>query len=105
MDDSQATSLEQIRAFLAGSEELLFAGGREEVYRWVEQTLVRYRYARLRRPEKGLLRQYLARMTGLSRAQVTRLITGFGDAVVALIRTWGQKWVSFDWAHRSRSAK
>jgi hypothetical protein len=42
MDDTQAISLEQIRAFLAGSEELWFAGQRrEEVYAWVEKTLVR----------------------------------------------------------------
>jgi transposase InsO family protein len=75
MDDSGATSLEQIRAFLAGSGEVQFAGvRREEVYSWIERTLVRQEYARLDRPGKGLVRRYLTRMTGLSRAQVTRLI-------------------------------
>ena len=79
MDDSEATSLEQIRAFLAGSGEVRFAGQRrEEVYGWVEKTLVRHQYASLDRPGKGLVRRYIARMTGLSRAQVTRLITGYG---------------------------
>ena len=78
MDDSEATSLEQIRAFLAGSGEMRFAGQRrEEVYAWTEGTLVRHEYAGLRRQEKGLLRRYIARMTGLSRAQVTRLIAGY----------------------------
>jgi hypothetical protein len=80
MDDSEAGSLEQIRAFLAGSGEVRFAGQRrEETYAWVEQTLVRQQYAGLDKPGKGLIRQYIARMTGLSRAQVTRLITGYGD--------------------------
>jgi hypothetical protein len=80
MDDSQTTSLEQIRAFLACSEEGRFAGAKtDEVYRWVEQTLVRHEYASLRQPEKGLMRRYIARMTGLSRAQVRRLITGYGQ--------------------------
>jgi transposase InsO family protein len=79
MDDSEAGSLEQIRAFLAGSGEVRFAGqGREEVYGWVEQTLVRQQYASLDKPGKGLVRRYIARMTGLSRAQVTRLITAYG---------------------------
>jgi len=79
MDDSQATSLEQIRAFLAGSGEVRFAAQkREEVYGWVERTLVRHLYATLTRPEKGLVRRYIARMTGLSRAQITRLITSHG---------------------------
>jgi len=78
MDDSEATSLEQIRAFLAGSGEVRFAGQRrEEVYAWTERTLVRHQYASLGRREKGLVRRYVARMTGLSRAQVTRLIAGY----------------------------
>lgn len=75
MDDSEAISWEQIQAFLAGSGQVRFAGQRrEEVYGWVEKTLVRHQYASLARPDKGLVRRYLARMTGLSRAQVTRLI-------------------------------
>ena len=79
MDDSEAGSLEQIRAFLAGSGGVRFAGQRrEEVYGWVEQTLVRQQYASLNRSGKGLVRSYIARMTGLSRAQVTRLITAYG---------------------------
>jgi transposase InsO family protein len=78
MNDSETTSLEQIRAFLAGSAPVQFSGQRrEEVYVWVEKTLVRHEYAGLDRPGKGLVRCYLARMTGLSRAQVTRLITGY----------------------------
>ena len=81
MDDSEARSLEQIRAFLAGSGEVRFAGQRrEEVYGWVEQTLVRHQYASVDRPGKGLVRTYIARMTGLSRAQVTRLITAYRNS-------------------------
>ena len=61
MDDSEAGSLEQMRAFLAGSGEVRFAGQRrEEVYGWVEKTLVRHQYASLVRPGKGLVRRYIA---------------------------------------------
>ena len=78
MDDSEAMSLERIQAFLAGSGEVRFTGqSREEVYGWVEGTLVRREYASLDRPSKGLVRRYIARMTGLSRAQVTRLISAY----------------------------
>jgi transposase InsO family protein len=76
MDDTEATGLEQIRAFLAGSGEVRFAGQRRaEVYAWVEKTLVRLEYSSLDKPGKGLVRRYLSRMTGLSRAQITRLIS------------------------------
>jgi hypothetical protein len=81
MDDTEATSLEQIRAFLAGSGGMRFAGQhRDEVYAWTERTLVRQQYSGLNRPEKGLVRRYIARMTGLSRAQVTRLIAGYAGS-------------------------
>lgn len=102
MDDSEATSLEQIRAFLAGSGEVRFAGQRrEEVYGWVERTLVRHQYASLDRPGKGLIRQYLARMTGLSRAQVTRLIgvyqqTGRVKAAVYQRTKFAQRYTAAD---------
>jgi len=76
MDDSEATSLEQIRVFLnASCGTVQFAGRcRKEVYAWTERTLVRHQYAGLNRMEKGLVRRYIACMTGLSRAQMTRLI-------------------------------
>ena len=68
-------SLEQIRAFLESSEEILFKGRhRAEVYAWVTRTLREQGYAAQGRAGKGLLRQYLGKMTGLSRAQVTRLV-------------------------------
>ena len=78
MDDSRATSLEQLRALVAANGVVRFAGQRrDEVYGWMERTLVRHEYAGLPRPDKGVVRLYLAQMTGLSRAQVTRLITGY----------------------------
>jgi transposase InsO family protein len=77
MDDSQAT-VEQIRALVAANSVVQFAGQRrQEVYGWVERTLVRHEYAGMPRPDKGIVRLYIAQMTGLSRAQVTRLIRGY----------------------------
>jgi hypothetical protein len=72
MDDTEASSLEQIGAFLAGSGEVRFAGQRrEEVYKWVETTLVRLEYASLAKPAKGLVRRYICRMTGLRPGRTT----------------------------------
>ena len=68
----------QIRELVSANRVVQFVGQRrEEVYGWVERTLVRHEYASLRKPDKGLLRLYIARMTGLSRAQVTRLIGAY----------------------------
>lgn len=73
-------SLERIRAFLEASEEMEFeAANRAEVYGWVTRTLVEQEYGRQGRKVKGLLRLYVGKMTGLSRAQVTRLIGRYRD--------------------------
>ncbi len=75
MQQPEKLSLEQIRAFLAGAGPVEFAGeDRKERYGWVEQTLRQHDYGRLGRAAKGLLRSYVAKMTGLSRAQTARLI-------------------------------
>ena len=69
-------SLEEIQAFLEASEEVGFRGrNRDEVYAWVNETLRGQRYQESKRSERGVVRRYIGKMTGLSRAQVTRLIT------------------------------
>ena len=56
---------------------------REEVYGFVSETLRQQRYHELKRRSRGLVRRYLEKMTGLSRAQITRLISMYleGDPV------------------------
>lgn len=78
MQQPEKLSLEQIRAFLAGASPVEFTGeGRAGRYGWVEHRLRQHDYARLGKSDKGLLRGYLAKMTGMSRAQVTRLIAQY----------------------------
>ena len=78
MENTEKLSLEQMRAFLQASQEVrLEATRREEVYGWVTGTLCHQEYWKQKRSDKGLLRRYMARMTGLSRAQVTRLIARY----------------------------
>src|SRR5690349_12501993 len=80
MDDSGKMSLEGMRAFLAAAEPVEFASqSREETYRWVDQTLRDQDYGQLGRGEKGLVRRYVGKMTGLSRAQVTRLVASYRE--------------------------
>ena len=84
MQTTERMSLEQIQAFLEGSGEVGFKGqNREEVYGWVNQTLRQQRYEELKRSKRGIVRRYVEKMTGMSRAQTTRLITVYlgGDEV------------------------
>jgi hypothetical protein len=75
---AEKLSLVEIEAFLTASDSVRFAGcGRTEIYGWVERLLCHHEYPLQGRRAKGLLRAYVERMTGLSRAQSTRLIGGY----------------------------
>jgi hypothetical protein len=65
----------QIEAFLKVSQWIRFEGEtQEQVFRWIKQPLCLRQYSKQSGQARGFLRRYLAKMTGLSRAQVTRLI-------------------------------
>jgi transposase InsO family protein len=75
MQAAERMSLEQIQALLEASEEVEFkALNKEEIYGWVNQMLQQVHYRKLKRSARGLVRRYVAKMTGLSRAQATRLL-------------------------------
>jgi hypothetical protein len=75
MDDAEKLSLEGICRFVEASEEIRFeAADRQQLYGWVERVLVGQGYAQQGKTARGLLRRYIEKMTGLSRAQVTRRI-------------------------------
>lgn len=66
-------TLEQVRAFVAGNELVSFTlTDRASAHAWMAATLCQFRYKTATRADKGVLRQYLSKVTGLSRAQVAR---------------------------------
>jgi hypothetical protein len=78
VSDSRVMTIEELAAFLKSSGTLRFRGKtRQETYAWVEKTLRQYKYTSRSRAERGLLRQYLGKITGYSPAQLTRLIAQY----------------------------
>jgi len=78
MQAGERLSLEQIRAFVEASDEVQFNGQeRGEVYAWVDRLLRQLHYRDLKRSGRGLVRRYVAKMRGLSRAQTTRLLGAY----------------------------
>ena len=71
-------TLEQHRTFLEGSQSLGFeVASRKDAYDFITQTLRHFRYARLGKADKVLVRRYLCKVTGCSRAQMIRRIAQF----------------------------
>jgi len=80
MQNAESLSRDQIREFLRSSEPIEFtSGGREERYGWVERVLAAQKYGKLGKRERGLVRAYVRKVSGLSEAQSTRLIRAFLD--------------------------
>ena len=75
MHEAEKLSLEAISRFVEASEAIRFESkSRAQVYGWVERVLIRQKYARQGKAARGLVRRYIEKMTGMSRAQTTRLI-------------------------------
>lgn len=75
MSDTQIRTIEEVREFLAGTGNVRFAiETKAERYEWLEATLVRFRYENLGKLEKGLMLDFLEKVSGYSRIQVKRLV-------------------------------
>src|SRR5579863_149713 len=78
MQNSEVLTGEQLNDFLKGTEGISFVGQRkEEVYAWVEEVLMSQEFLQQDKKLRGTIRAYVEKATGLSSAQVTRLIRLF----------------------------
>ena len=80
MNDAQLHTLDQLRAFLDGTvavalgQPLGFSVAADERYDFIARIVHRFGYVRLRRADKGVVLRFLGRVSGYSRAQLTRLV-------------------------------
>lgn len=75
MNDSRIVSIAQIKEFVKINNQIEFkSASRKERYEWIEKILGKFRYFSLKKKEKTIIRKYIMRMTGISDAQLTRLI-------------------------------
>ncbi|MCD6085445.1 hypothetical protein J7J41_00410 [bacterium] len=67
--DSHIISITQIKEFLKVSSVIEFkAVSKEEKYQWIDDVLNRFKYFGLRKKNKGFVRNYIVKMTGLSKS-------------------------------------
>ncbi len=79
MNDNNLKTIEEIRAFISYSEGIEFSKlTQEDAYEWAKKTLIGFKYIyQLNKEEKGVIKTYISKITGYSRAQVTRLISQY----------------------------
>ena len=75
MATERLESLEQVRAFVEGGDELDFVGSdRPSRNDFVRRVLMKFQYGTPGKADKGLVKRFLGKATRLSRAQLTRLV-------------------------------
>jgi transposase InsO family protein len=75
MKDSKIKTIKDVERFLKKASKLGFKRQeQQEAYKWIQKILKRFKYLKLNKKDKGVIKQYIEKMTGYSRAQVTRLI-------------------------------
>ena len=79
MNVDNLKTIEQMEAFLTGSQAIAFAvaTNKGERYCFVEKILRRFHYGTLKRAHKGIVIRFLGKTTGYSRQQLTRMIERF----------------------------
>lgn len=72
---SRVRTLQDLRDFTTGNDSFdLEPVSRCDAYRFIEATCKQFDYPHLGKADKGAVKAYLGKATGLSRAQLTRLI-------------------------------
>lgn len=74
-------TIEEMELFLSGSQAIAFtvASSKDERYRFIEGLLKRFRYTQLKRRDKGVVIQFLMKVSGYSRQQLTRMIQRYNE--------------------------
>jgi len=75
MQNAERLTLAEMQEFLEGSRAVQWtACGREAIYEFLRRVLEAQQYGQRSKAEKGIVRRFLLRLSGLSRAQLTRLL-------------------------------
>jgi len=75
------TTIEDLNNFIQGNQAVTFTvlGDKNERYKFIQKTLVKFSYLTLSKSDKGVLNRYLRKITGYSRQQLTRLIKQYKE--------------------------
>ncbi len=75
MENSRLVNFIQIKEFLHGTKPLDFScSSKKEKYAFIKEVFDQFKYTTLSKKQKGLIRRYIRKVTGYSKAQVARIL-------------------------------
>ena len=103
MNIDKLTTIGEIEEFLAGSKTIGFrvTSTKDETYVWIQKTLVKFDYMRLKRHDRGTLIRFICKISNYSNSQVTRLVakyrcTGYIIRKQKTVNGFKTKYTDFD---------
>ena len=81
MNTKELTTIDQLSAFIDGAQPVAFEvlSDKDECYRWIQHSLMKFGYMSLNKHDKGVLIRYLMKVSGYSRSQLTRLLRQYRE--------------------------
>ena len=80
MIDARLKNISEVKKFLEQSGKLEFKRKKQaDTYEWIEMVLDRLKYFEQNKKNKTIIKMYLEKMTGYSRAQITRLAAKYRE--------------------------
>lgn len=78
MNNSKNLSFSQIKEFLKSSDLIVFKSeSRKDRNEWIQSIIMHHQYLKCSKKHRIVLRQYMMKMSGLSKAQMTRLVAEY----------------------------
>ena len=75
MNDQLVVSMAQLKELIKlGNSATFISSNQKEAYAWINTSLIKFRYYKQKKREKGVIVTYLCTMTGYSKTQINRLI-------------------------------
>lgn len=90
MNDTTLDSPSAIKSFMAGIGKLELSVPKNERYDWIREKLMQTSYLCLSKKDKAVVRGYIQKATGYSRAQLTRLINQYRKSGKIVTKTAGR---------------
>lgn len=85
MIDSGLDNFNKLDNFLRASKEVKFSGStKQEKYTWIKEILIKFKFGSLKKKGRGLVREYIQKMTGYSNTQMSVLILQYLEGKLCL---------------------
>lgn len=89
MHNARPITIQEMKQVLESTTAIVFqAASKTEMYAWIEETLRSSYYLKSKKKQRGIVRRYIQKMTGLKKSQVANLILQFKKTTRVVVKQY-----------------